>query len=140
MNKPDFDKVRKPTRNLIDLREHSSGDFGFDNFVLSKLMGDIMLVEFVDLNEDGSCVKRGAIYVPTNTITHAWRKGRVILKGPDVQYAEEGDIVVFPNNLGIPIANLDVKGKGKVKYAIFLNEARMFGVCEENESTEITTE
>jgi hypothetical protein len=32
------------------------------------------------------------------------------------------------------VSNLEVKGYGKVKNGLFLNEQRMFGVCEVNET------
>ena len=41
---------------------------------------------------------------------------------------KEGDIVIFPNNLGVSISNLDINGK-KLKKGIFLNEDRLFGIC-----------
>jgi hypothetical protein len=63
-----------------------------------------------------------------------WRKGKVILKGPNVLFTEVGEIVVFPSGMGSGVSNLEVKGYGKVKNGLFLNEQRMFGVCEVNET------
>jgi len=43
-----------------------------------------------------------------------------------------GDIVIFPNNLGVVVANIEIdNGEGvyKVSKGIFLNEARIFGIC-----------
>ena len=74
-----------PTRNLIDLSSHSDGDFGMEDYVLSQIYNDIILVEFIDLSEDGDTIKRGSIYIPTNTLTQAWRKARVILVGTEVK-------------------------------------------------------
>jgi hypothetical protein len=36
--------------------------------------------------------------------------------------------------MGSGVSNLEVKGYGKVKNGLFLNEQRMFGVCEVNET------
>lgn len=114
--------------HLIDLSTHSDGDIGLtDDFELSMIFDDILLVEYVDENEHGE-VQRNGIYVPTNAITKAWRKARVVLAGPKAEYVKEGDIVIFPNNLGITIANLDVNGT-IIKRGIFLNEDRLFGIC-----------
>ena len=44
--------------------------------------------------------------------------------------AKKGDIVVFPNNLGVTVANMEVAGHGKISNGIFLNESRVFGICE----------
>jgi len=117
-----------PTRSLIDLSQGGRGDFGLDDFQLSFIFDDILLVEYAD-ETDNDEVLRNGIVVPTNALTKAWRKGRVILAGPDAKYAKEGDIVIFPNNMGVTISNIDVTGKGKVKKGIFLNEERMFGIC-----------
>jgi hypothetical protein len=118
-----------PTRSLIDLSQGGKGDFGLDDYQLSFIFDDILLVEYADETSNGDEVVRNGIVVPTNTMTKAWRKGKVILAGPDTKYAKEGDIVIFPNNLGVTISNVEVTGKGKVKKGIFLNEERMFGIC-----------
>lgn len=124
----------KPLRSHIDLSDKGlPTDFGLEDYVLSKLMDDVMLIEYCDLQseEDGiEYVMRGGIAIPTNQIHNMWRKGKVILKGPNVRYTEIGEIVLCPANLGIQISNVEVKGYGKVAKGLFLNEQRMFGVCE----------
>jgi cellobiose-specific phosphotransferase system component IIB len=111
-------------------------DFGLDDYQLSNLFDDVILIEYCDLHggEDGSeYILRGGIAVPINQVHNAWRKGKVILNGPRVQYAKVGDVVVFPNNMGIPITNLEVEGYGKIKNGLFINEQRMFGICKVND-------
>ena len=117
-----------PTRSLIDLSNPDRGDFGIDDFELSFIFDDILLIEYIDETADGE-VERNGILVPTNALTKAWRKGKVILAGPDAKYAKEGDIVIFPNNVGVTISGVSVTGKGKITKGIFLNEERMFGIC-----------
>jgi hypothetical protein len=128
--------VLAPQKSHIDLSDKAlPSDFGLDDYSLSKLFDDVMLLEYCDLvtgEETGDYILRGGIAIPVAQVHNAWRKGRVILKGPNVRYTEVGDIVVFPNNMGIPITNLEVTGHGKVKNGLFLNEQRMFGVCEVN--------
>lgn len=119
-----------PTRSLIDLSNPDKGDFGIDDYELSFIFDDILLIEYVDETPEGE-VERNGILVPTNALTKAWRKGKVILSGPDTKYAKEGDIVIFPNNMGVTISGVEVTGKGKVAKGIFLNEERMFGICKE---------
>jgi|TARA_R110000851_G_scaffold295963_4_gene450969 co-chaperonin GroES (HSP10) len=115
-------------KHLIDLSTHSEGDIGLtDDFELNFIFDDILLVEYVDENDEGE-IQRNGIFVPTNAVTKAWRKARVILTGPKVEYAKVGDVVIFPNNLGVSISNLDINGK-KLKKGIFLNEDRLFGIC-----------
>lgn len=128
--------ILAPQKSHIDLSDKAlPSDFGLDDYVLSKLFDDVMLVEYCDLvSGEGSSdyILRGGIAIPVAQVHNAWRKGKVILKGPNVRYTGLGDIVVFPNNMGIPISNLEVKDHGKVKNGLFLNEQRMFGVCEVN--------
>lgn len=128
----DIDNI-KPTRSLIDLSSHSSGDFGLEDFELSFIFDDIVLVEYVDSTPDGEGIVRNGIYIPTNTLTQAWRKARVILVGPNVKYTKKDDIVVFPNNLGVTVSNIDIEGYGKIKDGVFLNESRMFGICKQKQ-------
>ena len=135
----DIDNI-KPTRSLIDLSTHSDGDFGLDDFKLSFIFDDIVLVEYVDTSPEGDGIVRNGIYIPTNTITQAWRKARVLLTGPNVKYAKKGDIVIFPNNLGITVSNVDIEGYGKITDGVFLNEGRMFGICKQKSNDGIDTE
>lgn len=129
----DIDQLA-PTRSLIDLSSHSEGDFGLEDFELSFIFDDIILVEYIDLSSDRDGIMRGGIYIPTNALTKAWRKAKVILAGPNVKYTKVGDIVLFPNNLGVAVANMDISGHGKVKNGIFLNENRIFGICKRKEN------
>ena len=134
--KESIDKLT-PTRNLIDLSKHSEGDFGIDDFELTFIFDDILLVEYIDETDEGELVRNG-IVVPTNAVNKAWRKAKVILTGPNVKYTKKGDIVIFPNNLGVTVANMDVEGRGKIKGGIFLNEDRVFGICKpKDESSEV---
>ena len=122
-----------PTKSLIDLTKTGRGDFGLEDYDLTFLFDDILLIEYVDLSEDGNAggetIERNGILIPTNTLTRAWRKGRVILAGPDAKYAKEGDIVLFPNNMGVTISGVTIPEKGEIEKGIFLNEERLFGIC-----------
>jgi len=128
-----------PTKSLIDLTTKDKGDFGLEEYDLTFLFDDILLIEYVDLAEDGNtgdAVERNGILIPTNTLTRAWRKGKVILSGPDTKYAKEGDVVLFPNNMGVTISGVTIPDKGVVTKGVFLNEERMFGICKpKNDNT-----
>jgi hypothetical protein len=125
--------ILKTQKSHIDLSDKAlPTDFGMDDYVLSTVLDDVILVEYADLHggEDGAeYIMRGGIAVPVNQVHNAWRKGKVILVGARVQYAKLGDIVVFPNNMGIPVSNLNIEGHGKVKKGLFINEQRIFGIC-----------
>ena len=123
-----------PTKSLIDLTRTDKGDFGFEEYELSFIFDDILLIEYVDETEEGDVLRNG-IVVPTNALNKAWRRGKVILAGPSAKYAKEGDVVVFPNNMGVTISGVTVTGKGKVRKGIFLNEERMFGICKHKDGS-----
>jgi len=120
-------------RSTIDLEGHSDGDFGLgEEFLLSFVFDDIILVEFIDESSDegaGDAIKRGGIYIPTNSLNKAWRKAKVVLVGPEVKYTKKDDIVMFPNDKGAPVSNMEIEGYGKIKKGKILNEQRLFGIC-----------
>jgi hypothetical protein len=72
-----------------------------------------MLILAENFDNGGDAIERNGILIPTNQITMAWRKGKVILSGPDAKYAKEGDIVLFPNNMGVTISGVSVQVKGR---------------------------
>lgn len=120
-------------KSHIDLSDRNlPTDFGLDDYIFSQLLDDIILIEYADMVMDdaaGDYIMRGGIAIPVNQIHNAWRKGKIIITGPQVRWVKKGDIVVFPNNMGIPITNLEVEDHGKIKNGLFLNEQRLFGVC-----------
>jgi cellobiose-specific phosphotransferase system component IIB len=118
-------------KSLIDMSELPKNSFNsvFYGFSLKQLLDDVMLVKFVDETPDGTNIMRNGIVVPINVDTKAWRIGEVVLIGPSAKYAKVGDYVCFPNNLGIPVANIDIDKYGTLKKGIFLNEQRIFGIC-----------
>jgi cellobiose-specific phosphotransferase system component IIB len=121
----------KHKKGLIDLESNSEGSFGLEDYSLSFVYDDIVLVELIDeiTDEKGSALMRNGLYIPTNANTKAWRKGKVVLVGPHVEFTDVGDIVIFPNDKGATVANIDVVDYGIVKKGMFLNEQRLFGTC-----------
>lgn len=124
----DIDQLA-PTRSLIDLESHQQGDFGIDDYALSFVFGDVILVEPLDLTKDGDNIMRNGILVPVNAVRSAWRKGTVILTGPDVKYCKVGDVVVYPSDRGLPVSGVNIESRGPIKRGVFLNEDRLFGIC-----------
>lgn len=127
--KADIDKLA-PTKGLIDLSSHSSGESPLiDGYTLDNIYDDIILVRPVDESEDGDAILKNGVYIPKNAVTQAWRVGKVLLKGPNANNVEVGDYVIFPNDRGLTVKNINVTGVGKVKAGYFLNEQRLFGTC-----------
>jgi co-chaperonin GroES (HSP10) len=109
----------------IQIDHYLGQDFNLDGWKLTKVLDDILMCQYIDVSEDGTEVKRGSIYVPVNAVNFTWRLAKVILSGPDCKTVKEGDVVVFPNDKGIQVANMN-----NMKHIVFLNESRIFGVCE----------
>jgi len=128
--------ILAPQKSHINLSDKTlPTDFGMDDYVLSELLDDAILIEYCDLHggeEGAEYILRGGIAVPINQVHNAWRKGTVILTGPTVRQVKKGQIIVFPNNMGIPISNLEVDDHGKVKNGLLINEQRIFGICKVN--------
>ena len=58
----------------------------------------------------------------------------MVLTGPNVAFCKKDDIVIFPNDKGVSVANLEVDGYGKIKKGMFLNEQRMFGIAKKQKA------
>jgi len=136
MSKANIDQLGPVQKSLIDLSAHSRNSFNsiFIGYDLSALLDDILLVEFVDEGGSSNTIIRNGIVVPINAETNAWRIGKVVLCGGSCRLVKKNDYVCFPNNMGVPIANIEVEGVGKIGHGIFLNEQRIFGVVKPRKS------
>ena len=115
---------------LIDLDQYTNDNFTLLGFKLSKVLDNILLVQYVDLaDETGDTVMRNGIAIPLAHVEKAWRIGKVILAGPNCKHVTANDYVCFPSDKGIPCSNLDVEGFGILRDSVFLDEPRIFGVC-----------
>ena len=111
----------------------SSENFNLFGYELTTVLDDIILVKYVDCNDDGTEILKNGVWVPINVNTYAWRLGEVVLAGPRCNLVKVGDVVCFPNDKGIQVGNLEVEGQGKIKNSCFLNEERIFGICKPKE-------
>lgn len=107
----------------------SSENFNLFGFELTTVLDDIILVKYVDCNDDGTEILKNGVWVPVNVSTYTWRIGQVVLAGPKCNLVSVGDTVCFPNDKGIQVGSLEVEGHGKLKNSCFLNEDRIFGIC-----------
>jgi len=129
--KADIDSLGPISKSLIDLTNSHNQSFNstLRGFALSKIMSDVILVEYTDFGDDsGDTIMRNGIAIPLSSVTQAWRIGKVILTGGAVDVVKVGDYVCFPNNMGVQIQSLEVTNYGKIKKGVFLNEQRIFGV------------
>jgi hypothetical protein len=123
-----------PTESLIDLTRYTNDEFTLPDHVITELYDDLILVEYTDINEDGTAIKRGNIWIPLNAAPKAWRVGRVLVAGKLCKNVKVGSTIIFPCDKGVPISKLQYRDADKavklVQYGIFLNEERLFGACE----------
>lgn len=134
----DIDKLA-PQKSLIDLDGFSQNSLNsvFVGYDLSKVLDDIILVELVDLGGTSNEIVRNGIVVPVNADTQAWRVGKVILCGQGTSLVKKDDHVIFPNNKGIMISNVEIEGHGTLKHGQFLNEHRIFGIAKPRKDVHI---
>jgi hypothetical protein len=139
--KIDIDKLNT-SRSLIDLDGFGANSLNsvFIGYDLSKVLDDIILVELVDLGGSSNEIVRNGLVVPVNADTQAWRVGKVILCGQGTSLVKKDDHVIFPNNKGIMISNVEIEGYGTLKHGQFLNEHRIFGIAKPRKDVHITTE
>jgi hypothetical protein len=132
------DKLR-PQKSLIDLDGFSQNSLNsvFIGYDLSQVLDDIILVELVDLGGDSNEIIRNGLVVPVNADTQAWRVGKVILCGQGTSLVKKDDHVIFPNNKGIMISNVEIEGHGTLKHGQFLNEHRIFGIAKPRKDVHI---
>ena len=108
----------------VQLEHYKGGSLELIDWHLDKVLDDILMCQYVDVNDAGTEVKRGSIWVPINTVHFAWRVAKVLLAGPNCKTVKQGDHIIFPNDKGIQVNNLN-----GLKNSVFLNESRIFGVC-----------
>ena len=117
-------------KGKVQIERYENHSFNLDGWNLKKVLDDILMCQYIDLNEDGTEIRRGNIWVPINAVNFTWRLAKVVLAGPDCKTVKEGDIVVFPNDKGIKVASMN-----NLNHVVFLNESRIFGVCEEQKTS-----
>ena len=129
MNKKQTEKLRSQLEDKIkgniQLEAYRSDVFELSDWNLTSLLDDLLMVQYVDVaDNDGREILRNGIIVSVDVSTQVWRVGKIILAGPNCQYVKPNDYVVFPNDKGIRASCIN-----DLKNIVFLNEARIFGVC-----------
>ena len=115
------DKVK----GLVRIENYLTSDLNMSGWKLTQVLDDILMCQFADINEDGTMIKRGDIWVPINAVNQAWRVAKVLLAGPRAK-VKTGQYVIFPSTYGLKASNIN-----NLKHVVFLNEDRIFGVAEQ---------
>ena len=107
----------------IQIEHYVGSDFELQDWQLTQVLDDILMVQYADINDEGTEVKRGDLWIPLGAVQFTWRIAKVIKAGPNCKLVKEGNYVVFPNDRGLQVANLN-----GLKHLAFLNESRIFGI------------
>jgi hypothetical protein len=87
---------------------------------IEDVLGDIVMAEYVDENEQGE-VKRDGIWLKQEVTNRMWRVARILKKGPGCsERIKIGELYMFPSDRGIPMITF------KRKKLVFFNEERIF--------------
>jgi len=120
-----FEDVGTDTnKGIVRLEDYTNSDLNLTGWKLTKVLDDILMCQFVDISADGTEINRGGIWVPIHTALQAWRVANVLLAGPRAK-TKAGQYVIFPSTFGLKANNIN-----NLKHIVFLNEDRIFGVCE----------
>lgn len=123
-----FEDVGTDTnKGMVRLEDYTGSDLNLTGWKLTKVLDDILMCQFVDINEDGTQIFRGGIWVPVNAVQQAWRVAKVLLAGPRAK-VKEGQYVIFPSTFGLKASNIN-----NLKHIVFLNEDRIFGIAEQDQ-------
>lgn len=131
-----FDKYNKASVSDINLESpNCAGDIAIRGFVLNSLYDDFVFADYIDMDNGYIKHESGLVTVDT-TANKTWRKARVIMVGPSCRATSPGDIILFPNDKGLPcgeveyIQETDNDGQDSTvliaKNGIFLSEHRIF--------------
>ncbi len=136
MGKLNIDQLT-PSKSLIDLTGFATNslDSTLIGYDLENVLDDIVLAELIDVGVMGNEIIRNGLVIPINAEAKAWRIGRVALCGKGCLLVKQGDLVCFPNNMGINISKLSVVDYGEIEHGQFLNEHRIFGVVKPRKPT-----
>jgi len=116
------------TKGMVRLEDYANSDLNLKSWKLTAVLDDILFCQFADTNEDGTMIRRGDIWIPINAVNQAWRVAKVILAGPRAK-VKPGQHVIFPSTFGLKASNVN-----NLKNIVFLNEDRIFGVAEPEET------
>lgn len=124
VHQTDEDISTDKVKGLVRIENYLTSDLNMAGWKLTQVLDDILMCQYADINEDGTMIKRGEIWVPINAVTQAWRVAKVLLAGPAAK-VKPGQHIIFPSTYGLRASNIN-----NLKHIVFLNEDRIFGVAE----------
>ena len=135
MNKEQlFDKHTKASYSDINLESpNCAGDMAIRGFVVKSLYDDFVFADYLDVDNGFIKDESGLVTIDTSS-NKTWRKAKVLMVGPACLNTHVGDIILFPNDKGLPSGEVEYiqqlgQEQNKVSVAkngIFLSEHRIF--------------
>lgn len=93
-----------------------AGDMALRGFSVKKLYDDFVFADYIDVDNGFIKHESGLVTVDT-TSNKTWRKAKVLMVGPACRNTKVGDIILFPNDKGLPC--------GEVEYTTHLEESEL---------------
>ena len=118
--------LARENQGLVEIEQYANAALPED-YEIDEVLDDVIMAEYADVSNSGKEIKRNGIFIPEAIADQkAWRVGKVIISGPSVKserLKKAGTHFIFPGYRGIRSL---IRGG---KQIIFINEARIFGVC-----------
>ena len=93
-----------------------AGDMALRGFTVKKLYDDFVFADYIDVDNGFIKHESGLVTIESNA-TKTWRKAKVLMVGPACRNTKVGDIILFPNDKGLPC--------GEVEYINHLEESEL---------------
>lgn len=124
-----LDKYNAASISDINLESpNCAGDMALRGFGVQKLYDDFVFADYIDV--DNGYIKHDSGLVTVDTSSgKTWRKARVLMVGPSCRETAVGDVILFPNDKGLPCGEVDYvtdDGLARAVNGIFLSEHRIF--------------
>lgn len=118
MNKEQLlDTYRAASYSDINLESpNCAGDMALRGFTVKKLYDDFVFADYIDVDNGFIKHESGLVTIESNS-TKTWRKAKVLMVGPACRNTKVGDIILFPNDKGLPC--------GEVEYINHLEESEL---------------
>lgn len=130
MNKEQlFDTHTRASVSDINLESpNCAGDMALRGYAVTKLYDDFVFADYIDVDNGYIKHESGLVTVDTSS-NKTWRKAKVLMVGPACRETKVDDIILFPNDKGLPCGEVEYHINGEIctaKNGIFLGEHRIF--------------
>lgn len=132
-----FDRHTQASVSDINLESpNCAGDMAIRGFAVKSLYDDFVFADYLDVDNGFIKDESGLVTVDT-TANKTWRKAQVLMVGPMCRETKPGDIILFPNDKGLPCGEVTyiIPEQDIVEIAkngIFLSEHRIFATLTNN--------